>query len=275
MSRLSASLPLLASLLLPMICHAQAAPPAPPRVWIFNGIPGDDVHHEFYEQNLASLRKSLTDRFAVPADRVTVLYGPENAGYSGPCTREALLAELAKVTTHTKTPGEGPAWLIFQGHANAITGGAMYNLPGPDLSLREIGEALKDCAPEVPLVILGTTTVSADFVKRLSGPGRFVITATTAGDKENETEFPLALAQSLAAPASDTNHDGLLSLTELFLATNAAVLALYEEGSYVVKEHAQLDGNGDGKATQRPAPEDAGPASRIGLAVGAGKPRFE
>ena len=262
-------------------CHGQepaAKPPintATPRVWIFNGTPGDDEHHEFYEANLQSLRTSLTKRFAVPAANITVLYGPKNAGYDGPCTREALLAELEKVVAHAKTAGAGPVWIILEGHANPVPGGAMFNLPGPDVSMREIGDALKGCPPQVPLVVLGTTTVSTDMMKRLSGPGRYVITASSAGDKESETEFPRALAQALAADASDANHDGVLSITELFLATNEAVLAIYKQGDYIVTEHAQLDGNGDGKGTQRPAQEDAEPAERIGLAIGGGSAKFE
>ena len=264
---------------------APAAPSVPstpirasaPRIWIFNGTPGDDEHHAFYEKNLGALRKTFTERYAVPAAQTTVLYGPQSAGYDGPCTREAMLAELAKVTAHTKQPDAAPVWIILQGHANPITGGAMFNLPGPDLSMREIGDALKEANPAVPIVVLGTTTCSADLVKRLSGPGRMVMTATTVGDKENETEFPAALAEALAADASDTNGDHILSVTELFQATSAAVLRIYETGNFVVKEHAQLDGNGDGKATQRPAPEDAKPADILGLAIGgaAGKPKFE
>ena len=34
---------------------------------------------------------------------------------------------------------------------------------------------------------------------------------------------------------------------------------------FMVKEHAQLDGNGDGRASQRPSPEDAEPAKAVGL----------
>lgn len=268
-------------MLMPLVSHAQepmAKPPintTTPRVWIFNGTPGDDEHHQFYETNLASLRQSLTQRYAVPAANITVLYGPKSAGYDGPCTREALLAELKNVVTYSKTAGAGPAWIILQGHANPVSGGALFNLPGPDVSMREMGDVLRDCAPQFPLVVLGTTTASADLVKRVSAPGRFVITATALGDKDGETEFPRALAQSLANIGSDGNHDGVLSLTELFLATNQAVLAIYKEGNFVVGEHAQLDGNGDGKATQRPAQEDAEPADRIGLATGGGKPKFE
>lgn len=272
------------------LCQAQEAAPvlppagveakpaihtATPRVWIFNGVPGDDEHHEFYEKNIASLRKSLTERYGVPAGNITVLYGPRNAGYDGPCTRETLLAQLAEVVAYTMQPDAGQAWVILQGHANPVKGGAMFNLPGPDVSMREIADTLKPSAPGIPLVLLGTTTASADLVGRLKGPGRFVISAATAGDKENETEFPTALAACLASDASDANQDGILTLTELFLATNAAVLAIYKEGDFIVKEHAQLDGNGDGKATQRPASEDAGPADRIGFAAGGGKPKFE
>lgn len=265
------------------ICHAQEQVPTPqpsinaatPLVWIFNGTPGDARHHDFYEENLASLRKSFSRRFAVPTENITVLYGPKSAGYEGPCTREALLAELAKIVAHTRSAGAAPVWILFQGHANAVSGGAMFNLPGPDLSMREIGDALKECSPQTPLIVLGTTTVSASLAKRVSGPGRYVITATAPGDKENETEYPRALAQALEAEDSDSNRDGVLSLTELFLATNRAVLSIYAEGNYIVKEHAQLDGNGDGRATLRPAQEDAEGADRIGLAIAGGKPKFE
>ena len=261
------------------LCAAQqpalAIIKATPRVWIFNGTPGDDEHHQFYEQNIASLRRSLTERFAVPTDHITVLYGPKSAGYDGPCTREAILAELAKIVTHTQQPNAEPVWIMMEGHANPITGGAMFNLPGPDLSLREIADALKACSSKTPLVMLDTTTASADIVRHLSAPGRFIVTATSASGAESETEFPHALAEALAADASDTNRDGVLSLTEIFLSTNARVLAAYEKDKWIVKEHAQLDGNGDGKATQRPAVEDAEPANRIGLSLGGGKPTFE
>ena len=55
-----------------------------------------------------SIRKSLTERFAVPTANITVLYGPKSAGYDGPCTREALLAELAKIVAdNTRFPRIG------------------------------------------------------------------------------------------------------------------------------------------------------------------------
>lgn len=245
---------------------AAAADPLP-RVWIFNGTPGDNEHHEFYEKTLASVRRSFIENYGLPAERVRVFYGPVTAGYDGACTREVLLAELKSAVAHTQEPEASPVWLIFQGHANAIAGGALFNLPGPDVSAREIGEALHDASPTTPMVVFATTACSAAFLPPLAKPGRIVVSATTAKDPENETEYPAALAAALASPSSDTNADGLLSVTELFLACHAQVQNLYEAGNFMIKERAQLDGDGDGRGTQRPAPADADPASTVGLAM--------
>ena len=255
---------------------SAGAEPAPaPQVWIFNGTPGDPEHHAFYEANLARLTKVFQVRFGIPTDRITVLYGPKDAGYAGLCTREALLAELAKIVELTKTPNPPAVWLIFQGHANRIPGGANFNLPGPDVSSRDIGEALKSAAPNAPMVIIGTTTCSDTLIRPLAAPGRMVIAATTPKDPENETEFPLALVEALEATDSDSDRDGMLSVSELFLACHAHVQRIYAKLGFMIKEQAQLDGNGDGRGTQRPAPLDAEPASSRGLRIAQQEKTFE
>src|SRR5215207_1059990 len=142
--------------------HAQEA--VNPRIWIFNGTPGDAEHHEFYVKNLERLRNTLKSRFGMPAEKMTVLYGPKDEGYDGPCTREALLGELAKAANYTRQPNAGPVWLIFQGHANRIPGGLNYNLPGPDVNGRDIADALKGAAANAPIVLISTMTCSASLV---------------------------------------------------------------------------------------------------------------
>jgi hypothetical protein len=246
-----------------------------PRVWIFNGTPGDDEHHAFYERNLARLRKVFTDRFGISAENLTVLYGPKEAGYDGPCTREALLAELGKAVQSTQSANPAPVWLIFQGHANPIPGGANFNLPGPDVSAREVGDALKSANAKVPVVTVVTAACSGAFVRPLSALGRLTIVATTPADPENETEFPEALAIALEAAETDSNRDGIISVAELFLGCHAHVQQIYEKQGFMIKEHAQLDGNGDGRGTQRPAPLDAEPAQRVGLRITQPAKKFE
>src|SRR5678815_2786035 len=111
--------PAFAALIAASTCAvAQSETAAPePRVGIFNGTPGDDEHHTFYEKNIARLRKAFTGRFGIPAENLTVLYGPQSAGYDGACARETLLTELAKAAESTHQPNAAPVWLIFQGHA--------------------------------------------------------------------------------------------------------------------------------------------------------------
>ncbi len=253
---------------------AQEKGSAPPRIWIFNGLPGDEIHHAFYEKNLSDIRKSLNSRFKIPDQNISVFYGPREAGYDGAATRENVLAALEEVVKQGGGEKAGPVWLIFQGHANRIPGGANFNLPGPDLSARDIARALKDFPKEQPLVIIATTAAASDFLTALSAPGRIVIAASVARDPVSETEFPLAFSAALAAPDTDRNKDGAVSAEELFLFAKQRVIEIYESEGYMIREHAQLDGNGDGKGTQRPAEEDAGPAAKVALRIPKGS-QFE
>ena len=239
----------------------------PPRVWIFNGLPGDEEHHHFFENNLGEIRKTLLTRFRIPAENITVLYGPKEAGYDGTATRENVLAELKEMLAHAQTEKAAPVWIILHGHANRIPGGANLNLPGPDLSSSALALALKNFPKKTPLVIVATTAAASDFLRALSGPGRIIIAATHHRDPVSETEFPRAFAEALSDPETDADKNGFVTALELFQSCRQRVLKIYEKEGYMVREHAQLDGNGDGKGTQRPAPEDADPAAKIALAI--------
>ncbi len=239
-----------------------------PKIWIFNGDPGDEAHHERYEKNLTSLRETLHRTYAVPAADLRIFYGPEETGYHGVCTRETMLAELGEAAAATRDGR--PAWIILQGHANSIPGGAVFNLPGPDVSARDMAGALEKADPETALVIFVTTAASERFLRPLAAPGRIVITANSSGDPENETDFPLALAAALEAAGTDADGDGFVSVTEIFKACHAKIESMAAEAGYMIREHAQMDGNGDGRATRRPAAADAGPASEVGLHIGGG-----
>lgn len=244
---------------------------AGPKIWIFNGDPGDELHHEKFEKNLAALKKSFTGTYAIPEKDVKIFYGPKEAGYDGICSKENVLAELKEAVAATKDKDCTTVWIILLGHANSIPGSSLFNLPGPDLSPREFAEALKEAAADKPLVFINTTTASEPYVKALAAPSRFVITANSRGDAETETDYPQALTTALAEHAtSDANKDGFLSVAELFQAAHAKLETTLTAGGYVIQEHSQLDGNGDGQATRRPAAIDGEPASTVGLRVGGG-----
>jgi len=247
---------------------APRPPEKPPLVWILNGTPGDTEHHAFYEQTLDRLRKALTTRLGVPTANLTVLYGPKSAGYSGVCSRENIFTELHRAVA-AAAPDQ-TVWVIFEGHSSPSATGANFNLAGPDISARELREIFAATRPDAHLVILFTTSSSGRFMRWISGPGRLVITATLEDEEDNETEFPNVLANVLNDPASDQNHDGRLSVLEIFNACNAGVKASYDAGGYMQRERAMFDGNGDRRGTQRPAREDAEPAAAVSFPITAG-----
>ena len=141
----------------------------------------------------------------------------------------------------------------------------MYNIPGPDVSHRDIGDALAGGGKDAPLVIISTMTCSGKFIREFRGPGRVMLSATSPKDPQNETEFPWVFTKVLSSEKTDANRDGTVSVLEIFKACHAGVRGFYEKEDFMIKEHSLLDGDGDGKGTARPAQSDADPASKIGL----------
>lgn len=239
----------------------QAARADDVRVWIFAGLPGDQEHHEAFEKTLGLMKKGFVNRLGVATENCRIYYGPKSAGYSGEGSKENILTAIGEMAALSKSSPQTAQWLIFVGHAHAVDGGSMLNLPGPDLSTFDLSSALAACNPAAPLNLIFTHTASAPFLQAAAGPGRTVISATSPKDLENETEFPGVLAEVLNTPAADANHDGHLDLLEIFRATREGVLARYKAENLIVREAALLDGDGDGRGTQRPADEDATPAA--------------
>lgn len=240
------------------------------KIWVFAGDPGDEEHHAAYESMLASMRKSFVEIYAIPVEDCRVFYGPAEAGYAGISSRETVLAELGKAAAATHEEACSSVWVFFIGHANSIPGSALFNLPGPDVSPRDVAGALKTASPDKPLVAFLTFTTSDQFMRPLAAPGRIVVAANSAGDEENETDYPVMLAQSLASKSTDTDKDGLVSVTEIFTDCHSRIEGMNTKGGYVIREHGQMDGDGDGRGTNRPAPADAEPGSRVGLHIGGG-----
>jgi hypothetical protein len=249
-------------------CVTSSVTLAGPKIWIFNGDPGDEKHHEKYQKSLADLTKSLTVNYRIPPEAIRVFYGPRESGYEGICTKEVMLAELKKAAEATRDANCDGVWIVIQGHSNSIPGGTLFNIPGPDISPREMAIALKDAAEDKPIVLFATTTASEPFIKALAAPGRIVIAANSKGDHETETDFPLALHAALAAKSTDANEDGFVTATEIFTACHAWIETMNTSKGYVIVEHSQMDGNGDGRGTSRPAVADAEPASKVGLRLG-------
>ncbi len=226
------------------------------RALIVVGLPGDAENEALFTSLVGQYRDWLTKSLAFDPAEVRVLFGrgskPEPA--KGPATRAALEREVAEVREVLRP--EDRLWVFFLGHGNSDGEEAFFHLAGRDVSAAQLGKLFAGI-PCREQVFWMTHSASGWFLRPLSAKGRIVITATTADDEYNETEFPEALAAVVKRPADrlDTNGDGKVSVLELFRHTVAEVEARFAANQRAPTEHALLDDTGDGAGTEKPLAE--------------------
>jgi hypothetical protein len=245
---------------------ADGPSPGPGRALIVVGLPGDAAHEAVFRATVAAWRNWLTGPLGFAATEVRVLSGPDSGPNpvpgDTPATRESIAREAEAFTKSVST--EGRAWVFVLGHANLDGGHAFLHLPGPDLRDDQFAGLFGKLAAKEQVFWM-TTAASGAFVPALAKAGRVVVAATEPSGETNETEFPHALAEVVAQPASrlDLDKDGKVSVFEVVLATTEAVEARFQADKRAPTEHARIDDNGDGVGTE----PKAGPRPELGDGV--------
>lgn len=198
-----------------------------------------------------ALSTAATQRFGIPAARVTVLEQDSTAdgarvhGRSTKATVEHVLGGLAR----TLTAADRLVVVIFA-HGSTLSGGARVNLPGPDMAPSDFARVLAP-ATSATIAFVHTGSASGQFAEALAGPRRIVIAATTGLREQNETLFPGPFVRALTTDAGDADKDGRVSLLEAFTFARTEVEQTFTKGNLIASEHAQLvDGADGGNARQ-------------------------
>lgn len=207
-----------------------------PTVILVIGAPGEAEFGSNFVQQV-----QLWDKTCERAQARTIRIGldPTNALSDRELLKQALEVEQTNNTTLL--------WLVLIGHGTFDGKEARFNLRGPDVTPTDLAEWLKPI--QRPLAIINCASASAPFLTKLSGTNRVVITATRSGQELNFTRFGEYFAKALAAPASDLDKDGQVSLLEAFLMAARHTAEFYKTEGRLMTEHALLDDNGDGQGT--------------------------
>lgn len=244
-----------------------AAAAAPPATWllVISGIGGDPEHGAAFVQLAERLVEAAESR-GVEAERI--VYLAESADSSqrarDRASREVITATLAELGQRS-APGDDLV-IVLLGHGNARGSESYFNLPGPDISGTDLAGALEPLSGR-RVAVVNTAAASGGFVEALAAPGRVVITATRGARELLEPTFARYFVEAFAEAAGDLDKDGRTSLLEAFRHANQQVERLYETEGRLRTEHAQLDDDGDGAASESPDGEDEGAlAARIALA---------
>jgi hypothetical protein len=225
---------------------------------IVTGASGAPQYAEKYDLWRTSLVATLQDKFAYPADHLIVL-AEEETGGARRATREHVRAAFQDLAR--RVGADDVLLVLLIGHGTAGDEEAKFNLVGPDLTAAEWAALVKPVAGRV--VFVNATSGSFEFLERIAGRGRVVVTATDSAAQQFATVFPEFFLQALAGDAADLDKNGRLSVWEAFRFASAGVKEWFEDQGRLATERPLLDDNGDGIGREAEAPGPDGTLAHV------------
>jgi hypothetical protein len=218
-----------------------------------------------YEQRFSGWAKDIDKALkAAPDAKIDTLYGPA-------ATRAAIQAVFARIGKEAKPQDALVVMLIGHGSYDGVD--YKMNLPGPDLSARDLA-ALLNRVPATRQLVVNMTSASGGAMSALRRENRVVITATKTGAERNATVFPRFWVEALRDPAADTDKSETISALEAFHYAQQKITEYYESQKRLATEHALLEDTGKGEGVRAPSAENteglraaAFPLVRLGAAT--------
>lgn len=246
-------------------CRTPASPDAARHALVVSGLGGEEHYSSRFWRWATDFAELAVERGAFERGCVRVLTEQRDAAsdvVNGESTKEAILRELAAISARSEA---GDLVLVlFIGHGTARGTAARFNIPGPDLTARELDDALLALDGRRLVIVVGTSASGA-FMPALRGQDRIVITATASANENRASRFAGAFVDAMGAPEADTDKNQRLSLAEAFEYAVHQVAKIYESKRQLQTEHAMMDDSADGQLAAttylHEADENVGPAS--------------
>ena len=148
------------------------------------GAPGSPMYARHYADRVARFTKVLADA-GIPADRLTIV--PSDT------TAPAIIDAVSKAVA--RPSAQDQFILIVIGHGESTEFGATLQVPGPDLHIQALADALKPLKAGSQIV-LNFSASSGDSIKLLAQPGRINI-AGSSPTQTNDNDFAEFFLQAL------------------------------------------------------------------------------
>jgi hypothetical protein len=247
------------------LCSAAPAVAQDPaaHVLIISGLPGEDRFAKAYASAGNAIATTAQTKYGVPASNVIWLADAKelHARVNDRSTKENVERELRALAA--RAGAQDRVLIVLYGHGSFMAGESRINLPGPDITAKELSALLQPLQTQ-RIAIVNTSSASGGFVADLAAPNRVVITATKSGMEANETVFGNYFAAAISGTDADTDKDGRVSLLEAFEFSRLEVAREYQQANKLLTEHAVIDGVGDGKGVAKA--EETSPHARAARA---------
>jgi hypothetical protein len=224
----------------------SAATPEPGATYalVVAGISKDPDDRAVRNQALNDLGGYLLKQMKVDPRRLTVL-----AAHGSEAPTAARLSEAMGAFASAIRP-EDRFIFYYMGQANIVGDELRLNLPGPDVTQKDLADRLNAIKTHIQLVVLDCPC-AALAAKTLTAQNRIIVCASTATQPYG-TRFTPHLLQALTQPQTDADGDGKVSLLEAFTAAAREIEQWYRQNAILPTETPCLEDDGDGAPGERP-----------------------
>ncbi len=212
-----------------LLCAAALNAPAATYVLTVAGLGGEPDYEQRFT-GLATetdkiLRTGQTDRV------VETLKGAD-------ATKAKMEAVLAKFAASARPADAFVLMMIGHGTYDGVE--YKFNLPGPDVSAKELATLLNKI-PAGRQLVVNMTSCSGGSVEALKKDNRVIVTATKSGTEKNATVFARYWVEALRDPAADVDKNETISALEAFNYAQKKTAEFYTEQKRIATEHPQID----------------------------------
>jgi len=219
-------------------------------VLIVGGINKDSKDRLAKDRAAADLRRFFLDIAGIIPERLTVLVNSKSTARkdSGNSTAANLKEQMDRFAASVNS--EDRFIFYYIGQANVVSETLRLNLPGPDITDKQLAEWINPIKSSSMLIVLDCPGAGL-AVKAVTGQGRIVICACTA-EQHYSTQFSKYFVPALVDEDGDTNSNGRISLLEAFTSACRSVDDFYRLQSLLTTETPVLEDNADGLASSQP-----------------------
>jgi hypothetical protein len=250
--------------------HAATVKDLDPKVWVFCGLMGAETYQLNAAAVVNSLEQSLTKRFQVKQEDLTILSAYCKGKKS--CCRTNFTAELKRVNQTIQSGRE--VMLFFYGHADKNHGDVLFNIEGKDLNIQDIAAQI-DAPATSPVITWVSTEFSGDFIKPFAGFNRITITADVEREEGLDPDFMMSLAKAFESKAFEKETVKTVSIFDLLVESRTQLKLFCDTMNVTALEASAGDGAGDCIARRTPVKDDAYPIETIGFTITKGQLKEE
>ena len=227
--------------LLPAVLLTAALAPA--TTWYINlgGLGGQEDYTVRFQNHVEELDK-LTK--AAPQAKVLSAFGAQ-------ATKARVKDIFAQVAREAKPEDALVVTLI--GHGNYDGTDYKFNLPGPDVTAKELALWMAPITAKRQVVV-NTTSASGGSLADLLHEGRTVIVATKSGTERLITVFPRFWLEALRDPQADADKNETITALEAYRYAEAKTTKYYETNKRLATEHSLLADTASSRGTRAPDP---------------------